>query len=363
MHLAFIDIAAAYTAETPDQQPLGGSQSAACYLAAALVKKGHRATLINQNRTPLTAHGIEHLPPEHLDNDETLAGFDAIIMNGRWTEKLVRGIAERAKAPLIGWMHEAVFDTHHVVPAKEFSAFVFVSPWQEKINAELMPKEAQGAVIPNGIAPEFHTLGGTSRSAPPVVLYAGSSKRGLLDLPTIIPAILGQHPALRFEIYSDCVVSRDEAECNNFKAELAALPHVDWVGAVSQKELPGRLAKATFFISPNTYPETFCIALAEAMAAGLKCIVTARAALPETASGYATLVTVDEPNATTWLRDGLDKEFFAKKTVGAIRSWQALPSSDQTAFREKQAKFAVAQYNWENHADLWVNLAGQLRKA
>jgi hypothetical protein len=51
--IVFMDATAwPYDPDTPFQRPLGGSQSAACYLAPELVKLGHRVTLANRADEP-----------------------------------------------------------------------------------------------------------------------------------------------------------------------------------------------------------------------------------------------------------------------------------------------------------------------
>ena len=51
-----------YDPDTPFQRPLGGSQSAACYLAPELVKLGHRVTLANRADEPRVVRGVRCQP-------------------------------------------------------------------------------------------------------------------------------------------------------------------------------------------------------------------------------------------------------------------------------------------------------------
>lgn len=63
MKIAFADpIACDYTIETPYQQPLGGSQSALCYLAEELASQGHEVFLLNNSKTPRISRGVVCLP-------------------------------------------------------------------------------------------------------------------------------------------------------------------------------------------------------------------------------------------------------------------------------------------------------------
>ena len=49
MRIAFVDLAAwDYTVDAPASVPLGGSQSALCYLAKELARLGHQVSLVNR---------------------------------------------------------------------------------------------------------------------------------------------------------------------------------------------------------------------------------------------------------------------------------------------------------------------------
>ena len=54
MDIVFIDSTswAAYDPDTPFERPLGGTQSAVCYLAPELAKLGHRVTLASRAAEP-----------------------------------------------------------------------------------------------------------------------------------------------------------------------------------------------------------------------------------------------------------------------------------------------------------------------
>lgn len=348
-HFAFIDIAANYTGSSPLTDAMGGTQAAVCHLGAALVKKGASVTLINQNRNAGVFSGITSVPPEKLDDSETLKQFDALIINGRWTQKLVQTLRKRAPATKIfAWMHEAAFNDPWILPLPDFDGFVFVSNWQRQTNAPLIPPAAKVTVIHNGIEPAFHTLSPLAEPKQPIVVYAGSTKRGLLALPDIIPALKKEIPELTFEVYSDCNVDNDPTAQLQMRFQLLGIPGVTHVDAVAQKDLPAKLKRASYFISPNPYPETFCICLAETMAAGCIPIITARAALPETAHGFGAQLPVANANSVNVEPDCVDINAFIQLAIKTIRA-----PRDEAQLRE-QIDFVNQSYNWDKHADTWL---------
>ncbi len=353
MRLAFLDIAAAYTAQTPTQQALGGTQSAVAYLSVELARKNPAVFLITRHERPHEYANVKNIPPAQLDDDAFLTSLDALIVNGRWSNKMLGLLKKRApKLPVIAWMHEACFQTPLIEPSPDIAAYVFVSHWQKNLNAPLVG-HAQSIVIPNGIAPAFMMLK-TDKSGPPTAVYSGSAKRGLMDLPHILPALHAALPDLRFEIFGERMLDGTDEQNAAFKAQLAALPGVTWVGQISQNELAQRFSRAHFFLSPNAYPETFCIALAESMAAGLHPIITTRAAMPETAAGFATLVNIDDKDSPSWNPESLNRQRFIEAAIAAIRR--------PLANHDAQIAYARTHFDWARHAGAWLQMIGDLKK-
>ena len=70
MRLCFIDLMPwDYDADTPYERPLGGMQSAACHLAAALAAAGHEVALATHTTRPAKRRGVDCLS---LDDREAL---------------------------------------------------------------------------------------------------------------------------------------------------------------------------------------------------------------------------------------------------------------------------------------------------
>jgi len=363
MHLAFVDLASDYTVDRPDDSaPLGGTTSAVCFLSRVLREAGHDATLFNKVRQEATVSGVRSQPLERLTEERANPAYDAFIFCGRWTEWLVQHVAEGARAPLIAWMHESRFAPPLVPALPEFHNVVFVSDWQRRVNqSSLLPKQ-RVAVIRNAINPLsvklFTPDASITAAKRPLAVYIGSTPRGVLHLPAIWPQLHGMFPNLRLRIFCNPAIRTDAAQNATLAAQLRAMPGVEHLGMVGQPELMENLAQASFFLAPNPYPETSCIALMEALAAGLCCIVTARAALPETAQGFATLVPIAAADDPELFVQPVDHAAFVAAARTVIADRLATPAAWEERLQAQRRHF-LQQNQWHQRVTAWIEFVSK----
>jgi glycosyltransferase involved in cell wall biosynthesis len=366
MHLAFIDIAYGYTTDRPEQpEPLGGTTSAICFLAQALKQRDVVVTIFNKVTQAQDSGGITCLPLETLPKERTNPIYDAFIFCGRWTDWLVKLIADGTSRPLIAWMHESTFNPHLVPAHQSFNAICFVSAWQQHINKSVLPKHWQQTVIGNAMNPRYENMFAAdenicaAKGKPPIAVYVGSTPRGLLHLPQIWPHLYTQHPDWQLQIFCNPTTSANTAENNALRTSFATLPGVSHVGMVGQPELAIRMRQASLFLAPNPYPETSCIALIEAMAAGLQCCVTARGALPETANGFATLTPIMDADHPTRFDQPFNDETFIANALQLMARHDTPEILTTQLHRQRQ--FFLEHYRWEQRADAWIDFVTKLK--
>src|SRR5215471_5298702 len=105
MNWVFLDfIRWDYDVSAPQDRPLGGSQSALCYLATALARRGERVTTLTGTKKPRTINGVQCLRYEDIPI-EVFAPQDTVTVLLNGPADLVRTVRHAVPAgkPAILW--------------------------------------------------------------------------------------------------------------------------------------------------------------------------------------------------------------------------------------------------------------------
>lgn len=169
---------------------------------------------------------------------------------------------------------------------KQFDKIVFVSNWQAfHYHIHLGIGYDEFVVIPNAIEP--FPLVNRDYSGKLNLIYHTTPHRGLELLEPIFKALQDRHD-LHLHVYSSFEIygwkQRDELYSKLFD-DLKSNPDVTYHGFKPNSEVREALKSAHLFIYPNIWPETSCLALIEAMSAGVFCVHPNYGALPETSLG------------------------------------------------------------------------------
>jgi glycosyltransferase involved in cell wall biosynthesis len=371
MNWVFLDfIRWDYDVAAPLVRPLGGSQSAMCYLATALARGGERVTTLTGTTTPREVEGVRCLRYENIPV-EIFAPPDTIIV-------VVNGPAEMGRAvrdaiprerPLVLWTghaHDqpAVVGLRDAACAGLWDHIVCVSQWQKAMfHQQFDVPLTRMDILRNAIAPAFENLfrGAAelqdAKSRELRLTYTSTPFRGLDVLLACFPAIHRRHQACRLDVYSSMQVYAQPADRDPYQKlydQCRATAGINYCGSVSQTELAKELAGVSVLAYPNTFAETSCIAVMEALAAGLLVVTSDLGALPETCSGFARLVPPPAPGRT--------QEQFAIDYARALD--QALTDIQADPLRFAQERFAQSQAinaecNWELRAAEWKSAAAR----
>jgi glycosyltransferase involved in cell wall biosynthesis len=353
-----------YTVETPYRRAIGGTESALVYVATALAARGHLVSLLTNASDPGLYRGVQCLNYKTALTPQFIAGCDVVVVSNEAVGRVLRDDF-KAVRPLVLWCQHA--DDQPAIDGLEFTrerkawaGFAFVSQWQMDAFCRVfwVPPE-RSRVMRNAVSPAFAALALQEpwfrSAAPPVLAYTSAPYRGLDVLLAAFPAIRGAVAGARLKVFSGLSTTRggpDDNEYADLHRQCLATEGVDYVGPVAQPVLAAELAQAAALAYPSTYPETSCIAVMEAMAAGATILTTRLGALPETMAGfgYMTLPS-DEPAKLT--RD------FAVMAIGALNAMRADPD---TAWARREAQLAhIARHcQWTGRAAEWESWLGEI---
>lgn len=369
MRLAFLDFMGwSYTPDTPYGRPLGGMQSAACYLAEELARRGHDVSLYNGVDAPTAARGVDVLPTTE-DACRHLAGADAVVVVGGCTPNVAAFLRQAAgpAARLVLWTghaHDQPAVAGLADPAVQalFDTVACVGSWQRDrfVEAFALPAD-RCVVLRNAIAPAFDGLCPEDRPVldgrprPPVLAYTSTPYRGLNVLLAAFPLIRQAVPGVRLKVFSSMAVyNATAADADPFAAlydKARAMEGVEYVGALPQPDLARELRAVSCLAYPNIFAETSCIAVMEAMAAGCVVATCARAALPETLAGFGATIPPDD-----------DLGAFAGHFVEMLAWLLPRLESEADLFEERlrrQVRHVAATGTWTVRAAEWERwLAG-----
>jgi glycosyltransferase involved in cell wall biosynthesis len=131
-----------------------------------------------------------------------------------------------------------------------------------------------------GVPLEYYRGPGTARHRHRLV-YASQARRGLGALLRLFPHVRALVPEAELHVFGYDYGNAGAPGDPGGALPGAGQPGVCWRGAVSKSALAHELRSAAVMAYPCTFKETFCLAVAEAQAAGLPVVTSDKAALAE----------------------------------------------------------------------------------
>jgi glycosyltransferase involved in cell wall biosynthesis len=357
-----------YDVAAPLKRPLGGSQSALCYLAAALAARGHRVTTLTGTKTPCTIDGVQCLPHDNLAVD-LLSPPDTILVALNAPSDMAVGLRKLlpGAATLVLWTQLAddqptVVALLNPACAAAWDRIVCVSDWHRSTyHRRLHVPERQMEVLRNAIGPGFERPFrdasdlAEAKSGPPRLAYTSAPFRGLDVLLSCFPEVRSTHPQCRLDVFSSLQVYYQtgvQDTLQSLYAQCRATDGVQYRGSISQASLADELRGVHLLAYPSTFAETSCIAVMEALAAGALVVTSDLGALPETCGGWAKLV--------PQIGAGHTREEFEREFVLQLDSALRRLESDRDAFlreRFEQAQAIQSSCTWRVRAEEWETAA------
>lgn len=339
---------------TPETAPLGGSESCVAYLATELAKT-HDVALLANTTDAVSLRCVRHFRLTEASTSQLLARqrFDVIVVvNAPSYGPLLRQLSPASR--LILWNHHApdqpaIQPLAHPEVRRAFELVVYVSEWQRALTEARFADAPRSHVIGNGLTPSFERMFTDASELMATkqwrAAYTSTPFRGL-DLLLDVYRRLDSPPTL--EVFSSMRVYRgDDTPFAAIYADARSQAAVRYHGSVAQTQLAAAMREVSFFCYPSVFPETFCIAALEAMAAGALVISTDLAALASTTMGFARLM----PIAPMTRQEFLDR--YQHLYGGALDEFRADPVQwAERMFAQSTAVNSCA--TWRHRAQDWL---------
>lgn len=234
---------------------------------------------------------------------------------------------------------------------------VCVSEWQRNcyIKHFKLP-EQKVSVIRNGGA-EYYNYDGRKKSK--TLIYASTPFRGLEYIPYVFSRVLEKHPDAHLKVFSGMnLYGSDDDPHHRLYEELKELKNTTYSPAIPHKELAEHMKEAAFFAYPNTWEETSCVTLIEAMRTGCYPVISNLGALPETSCGYGTIVDFKGK----WMPEGLDLSVeslneYAETLIAELDNFDTNTYYNRI---KEMSDYACNKYDWKIIADEWKTLTDKL---
>jgi glycosyltransferase involved in cell wall biosynthesis/2-polyprenyl-3-methyl-5-hydroxy-6-metoxy-1,4-benzoquinol methylase/GT2 family glycosyltransferase len=395
LKVAFLDtIGTSYTGDTLEKKGLGGSESAIIYMSRELTQLDFDVTVYNKCENEGIYDGVRYMDLSKVKNNEeefdvlinsrTVLPYvpaqfrEAIMEEFRLSPSVTYDITEykplvdRSKHKVL-WLHDTFimgenwfedvlvdghfdevftlsdYHTHYIARARHGNRERFMEVLKKKVFQTR-----------NGIR-SFYDWVDIDKKDPNLFVYNASTTKGLVPLlRQIWPLVKQELPDAKLTViggyYNLGFSQPDEIETlfRQLHDEYSGKYDISFTGIITQKEVADIMVKASFYIYPATFPETFGISAAEAMNYNVPLITTRFGALEEIA-----------PESTSYLIDfpiTKDMEHYHRTNPIAdegqvIRFVQLVKKAYLDSYSRQQKMYAANEFKpflgWDTVALQW----------
>lgn len=318
LKIAFLDtIGLVYNGDTLKEKGLGGSESAIIYLGEELTKIGMDVTVFNKCDKPGVYNGVKYI--NFMDAQKNTEEFHILITSRtvlpyapEWLSEsiykdfeydimLFKPLVDRSLYKIL-WLHDTFILGENLVEnllADNFFDEIFTL---SDFHTQYIPNASHGNKkryfeafkrkifqTRNGVKSHYNETD-ISAKDPDLFVYNASVSKGMVPLlEEIWPKVHEEFPDAKLTIIggyyrmADCEPDDMEQLFYDLKKKYEKGYNIEFTGIIPQKEIAGIYQKASFFIYPGAFPETFGISATEALNYNVPLITNRFGALEETA--------------------------------------------------------------------------------
>ena len=368
---------------TINKRALGGTESAFYSLSNVLSKK-YNVSVMTRTDTHMIIHNNLQYYPLNTELIKTIYP-DIIIFQGQCP--LSKDILTNINPNIQLWnaMHhntDVAYITNEVIQYP-FDKYIFVSNWQKNRFIQQYKLDHNKCItVPNGISPLINLDELKFIEKEKTMIYYSTPFRGLIVAYQLFQLVKKHIPDIKFKIFScfsrevdknktEYIPITDITELNHTEMDiyyhqiyqlLIDDPNIDFYGSVPQKILFEHIKSSMILFYPNTYAETCCTSILEAMAHRCNVISSELGAIPETSNGFANLynphvdvlheeIVTDEivrhPIQINQIPESYTRQFVTK-TVDLINNYYS--EYNQQLLTNQQAY--IEDCTWEKRAEI-----------
>lgn len=345
MRVAVYNAGIPFHGRSPEEGPLGGSESGIVYVSRELCRLGARVTVYCNCPEPGNYDGVDYRHHHAFYTDFRAGPWDVFIGFRSFEPFLIGRIAPRT----VYWTGDAfdqpaIQNLGHPELQQSIDLHFCVSEWHRQTFVDAFGLDPERVFATrNGFREDLLSppVGGSGRCWTNGV-YSSTPFRGLDPLLRMFPRIRDGVPEMTLDVFSGMKVYGwdEEQDRRRFGRiyERARQPGVVMHGSVPQPTLLEALGKSGFLLYPNTFDETSCIAAIEAQACGAVVVTSDRAGLRETVDRRSGIRIAGDPSTPDYQRRFVEAvrglvgnrdrheamSMAARKRVSALYSWRTI---------------------------------------
>ncbi len=312
-----------------ETEGVGGSEASLILASRALARRGHAVTVFNQIPEAADYHGVRYRPLAEFSPAEPC---DVFVLFRTFQAAVLPRVRAAVKLfwscdlyPAAAWKANVVAHADHILAISPFHRRHLIE--QHRVAAEQVVALDLGIHRPD-YEPEPAKVAGK-------LLYCSVPNRGLRHLAVLFPQIRAQVLHAELFITSDFRLWGLEAGTEPYVRLFQEMEGVHFLGRVSRAELVRHQREAQVMAYPCEWPENFCIAAMECLAAGAVPVTTDLAALATTVGAEGVLLP-GMPQEPAY------QERFVAEVVRLLRDEEY-----RRGLAERGRRRALERYGWD----------------